>query len=389
MEPPHLQLPIGSSVASAYPTHGVSEAVSSGAFQAGMMSDSLRLHSGQATLHQAQMSEWANYGSQLRAWVGLQVDDHFAQVLPSLLEARMAPLAEAIVELQREATVTSMAQKSLRNDIASLTEERFREKRESDLQLMESKFSTLSSEISSSFSEKLRSASVSFAAEEAESRRQLEKRLNQRLESLEAAAPKEAHSLLAVPAPALPHALKTSVEELQEQVEALAGRFLQMSQEHMASMQQRHHVTEDELREHMQKLERRLEDTKSSLEESLAQQCRALSSASLQKKVEEGPRTSQLDELEHKLRDYIRRTSEDQRSLIASEFANIQQSQLVLVRTELTKAFRAEAAAIASIDQQMKMRVQDAAVFWDSEVANEQFARLKHDGQARSYSSRS
>eukprot|EP00439_Symbiodinium_sp_Y106_P048578 s1681_g6.t1 len=53
------------------------------------------------TAVEAQMGEWATYGAQLRAWVGLQVDEQLSRRVPGLMDARLSPISEALLDLKR------------------------------------------------------------------------------------------------------------------------------------------------------------------------------------------------------------------------------------------------------------------------------------------------
>eukprot|EP00933_Yihiella_yeosuensis_P024451 TRINITY_DN1896_c0_g1_i1.p1 TRINITY_DN1896_c0_g1~~TRINITY_DN1896_c0_g1_i1.p1 ORF type:complete len:350 (-),score=88.68 TRINITY_DN1896_c0_g1_i1:123-1172(-) len=304
---------------------------------------------------QVQMSEWVTYGAQLRAWVGIQVDEHLAQMLPSMLEARLAPLASCVVELQRE--TAELNEKLSKNKLQD-------GQQNIDLHKLEMRLSNLRMELDADIADKLRSATVAVIAEEAESRRQLEERWNQRLESLETKKT-EVLQLEANPLPAsvLKH-VEDQVEALQREVRLLNSK--QAEDEHADI----HEELEARVFTNIRQLELRLRKEQNERDERLSERIKATptSPKDSQRAMLEGIASAEqrLEEMvERRLEDYQRQQVVTQEKLLAQADA----AATIKVKLELTKAFKAEAAAISALDERLKHRVKAAAAKWDVEVA--------------------
>jgi len=120
------------------------------------------------------MGEWATYGAQLRAWVGLQVDEQLSRRVPGLMDARLSPISEALLDLKRQVKV-------LDTEVFSQREEKSRlwTQLETEIQRLELKAGSARSGALGDLAERTRASLAALASEETEARRQLEMRLEQ------------------------------------------------------------------------------------------------------------------------------------------------------------------------------------------------------------------
>eukprot|EP00434_Breviolum_minutum_P007821 symbB.v1.2.006899.t1/scaffold418.1/size208590/3 len=123
---------------------------------------------------EAQLGEWATYGAQLRAWVGLQVDEHVSRVLPAILDARLSPISETLMELHRHASGNAAAV------------ERLQERLDSELHRTELKLGTARLDAHGELLERTRASMATLESQEADARKELEKRLEQMEDSTKA-----------------------------------------------------------------------------------------------------------------------------------------------------------------------------------------------------------
>lgn len=120
------------------------------------------------------MGEWATYGAQLRAWVGLQVDEQLSRRVPGLMDARLAPISEALLDLKRQVKVVDTELFSQREEKSRLWTQL-----ETEIQRLELKAGSARSGALGDLAERTRASLAALASEETEARRQLEMRLEQ------------------------------------------------------------------------------------------------------------------------------------------------------------------------------------------------------------------
>eukprot|EP00930_Biecheleria_cincta_P037809 TRINITY_DN25985_c0_g1_i1.p1 TRINITY_DN25985_c0_g1~~TRINITY_DN25985_c0_g1_i1.p1 ORF type:complete len:506 (-),score=133.29 TRINITY_DN25985_c0_g1_i1:57-1574(-) len=406
---------------------------------------------------EAQMDEWATYGSQLRAWVGLQVDEHLSRMLPSALEARLTPVSEAVMDLRRECSSVRLSSERMEVEHGTLREERARtwsqleaelqrvelkaihsrqdlvneitDRLEAELQRVELKAIHSRQDLVNEITDRIRASSVSTASEEAEARRQLERRLVQRFELLEeqvkvSRAPAEVLGadkvdrlaaklealdvdvarLRQVPAeverlvarseaiadqPQKMEKLSIKIQELTSkwqtvdsevnrlsrvtdapnpQLEEALGKVKALDLE-MARLSRAKAATETNFRQSQEALEVRLQarlgELESTFQDSKADHAaienRLLRLDQLPNAAEGAKRdleavAARLDvRLEQQLSARLNARFEEHNTWLDGEFTRLKQTLLVLVRTEMAKAFRSEAAAITALDQQLKL----------------------------------
>ncbi|CAJ1333386.1 unnamed protein product [Effrenium voratum] len=114
---------------------------------------------------EAQLGEWATYGAQLRAWVGLQVDEHVSRVVPGLLDARLLPISEMLNDLRRH--------------VANLQDRSRNWSLDTEMHRLEQRLSSSRFDAVGDLENRTRLSMEALAAEEAQARHQLELRLGQ------------------------------------------------------------------------------------------------------------------------------------------------------------------------------------------------------------------
>lgn len=262
---------------------------------------------------EAQLDEWATYshrqyGAQLRAWVGLQVDEHVSRIVPGLLDARLMPMSETMVELQRQVAVHSSAMDQLQ------------EKLDNELHRTELKLGTARLEAHGELAERTRKSIAALEAQEVEARRDLERRL----EDLEAAT----------------KALEESSSRAPEQ------RLLQNLAQRLEDMEERQETPAAGLKKLSSKVEA-LDEEVAHLVQAQAAQDRARHFEARVKSLEKA-KEIQGNDLE-RMEEQLKKRLQEQNMAVQSSMDKIRQSMLVLVRTELAKAFRSEAKAITAM----------------------------------------
>lgn len=259
---------------------------------------------------EAQLGEWATYGAQLRAWVGLQVDEHVSRVLPAILDARLSPISETLMELHRHASGNAAAV------------ERLQERLDSELHRTELKLGTARLDAHGELLERTRASMATLESQEADARKELEKRLEQMEDSTKAQLRMLAQRLEVErqDGEASPR-MAVGLKSLNGKVEALG--------EELARLIQAQTITENDVsrwkaaQERVLHLEARLQSM-------------------------EKTKDHQGDEL-GRMEEHLRKRFQEHNTLVQSGMDKLRQSLLVLVRTELAKAFRSEAKAIAAM----------------------------------------
>lgn len=260
---------------------------------------------------EAQLGEWATYGAQLRAWVGLQVDEHVARMLPGILDARLSPISETLMELHRHATSNSAAV------------ERLQDRLDSELHRTELKLGTARLDAHGELVERTRASIAALETQEVEARRDLEKRLEQLEDSTKAHLRAVAQRLEVAE-----ERQETDSPRLAVGLKSLNGKVEALGEE-LARLVRAQTVTENDLprwkaaQDTLRQLEARIELLEKSKE-------------------------TQGDEF-GRMEEHLRKRFQEQNTLIQSGMDKLRQSMLVLVRTELAKAFRSEAKAIAAM----------------------------------------
>lgn len=259
---------------------------------------------------EAQLGEWATYGAQLRAWVGLQVDEHVSRVLPAILDARLSPISETLMELHRHANGNAAAV------------ERLQERLDSELHRTELKLGTARLDAHGELLERTRASMATLESQEADARKELEKRLEQMEDSTKAQLRMLAQRLEVErqDGEASPR-MAVGLKSLNGKVEALG--------EELARLIQAQTITENDVSRWKAAQERvlHLEGRLQSMEKT---------------------KDHQGDEL-GRMEEHLRKRFQEHNTLIQSGMDKLRQSLLVLVRTELAKAFRSEAKAIAAM----------------------------------------
>jgi len=322
-------------------------------------------------LVEAQMDEWATYGAQLRAWVGIQVDEQLRANMPAMLEASLSSVSQALLDLRRECSSARTSSERAEAEVASIREDRFRtwSQLEAELQRVELKTSNARSEIITEISDRIRAAAVATAAEEAESRRQLERRLLQRFESIEG-MPKESEDLLSVEKLSakleaeiakVKHSFQGSaserIDKMLPRIEALEVELSRMGSA-QASAESRSSI-EARLMPRLEEVEQDAKDSKvlaTALERRLSQHL-----GDLPRPAEvQGSKALQemAAQLEAKLEDRLEARFEEHHTWLDAELTKLKQTLLIVVRTELAKAFRSEAAAINALDDELKHKLE-------------------------------
>lgn len=259
---------------------------------------------------EAQLGEWATYGAQLRAWVGLQVDEHVARMLPGILDARLSPISETLMELHRHAASNSAAV------------ERLQDRLDSELHRTELKLGTARLDAHGELVERTRASIAALETQEVEARRDLEKRLEQLEDSTKAHLRAVAQRL------EVAEERETDSPRLAVGLKSLNGKVEALGEE-LARLVQAQTVTENDLPRW-----KAAQDSLRQLEAGM--------------QLLEKSKETQGDEL-RRMEEHLRKRFQEQNTSIQSGMEKLRQSMLVLVRTELAKAFRSEAKAIAAM----------------------------------------
>mmetsp|Transcript_43702 Transcript_43702/g.69447 ORF Transcript_43702/g.69447 Transcript_43702/m.69447 type:complete len:279 (-) Transcript_43702:93-929(-) len=259
---------------------------------------------------EAQLGEWATYGAQLRAWVGLQVDEHVARMLPGILDARLGPISETLMELHRHAASNSAAV------------ERLQDRLDSELHRTELKLGTARLDAHGELVERTRASIAALETQEVEARRDLEKRLEQLEDSTKAHLRAVAQRL------EVAEERETDSPRLAVGLKSLNGKVEALGEE-LARLVQAQTVTENDLPRW-----KAAQDSLRQLEAGM--------------QLLEKSKETQGDEL-RRMEEHLRKRFQEQNTSIQSGMEKLRQSMLVLVRTELAKAFRSEAKAIAAM----------------------------------------
>lgn len=259
---------------------------------------------------EAQLGEWATYGAQLRAWVGLQVDEHVARMLPGILDARLSPISETLMELHRHAASNSAAV------------ERLQDRLDSELHRTELKLGTARLDAHGELVERTRASIAALETQEVEARRDLEKRMEQMEDSTKAHLRAVAQRL------EVAEERETDSPRLAVGLKSLNGKVEALGEE-LARLVQAQTVTENDLPRW-----KAAQDSLRQLEAGM--------------QLLEKSKETQGDEL-RRMEEHLRKRFQEQNTSIQSGMEKLRQSMLVLVRTELAKAFRSEAKAIAAM----------------------------------------